>query len=121
MTITGAMERRARRVRSQLARRAWEYRQRHHAGGVWFRLRRLLADASAAYAVPEEVARQLQTEGFPAEPVGAELEPPKVILSVPASRITRIDGARALPLRLGGELLGARYIALVRFPGSNGG
>ncbi len=109
------LERRARQIRSRWALRAWEYRQRHYTHGVWFRLRRMLADASAAYAIPEIEAHILLAEGYAAEPVGAELEPPKVFLFVPADRLARIEGASALALRLDGELLAARHIALVPF------
>ncbi|HEV8358624.1 MAG TPA: hypothetical protein VGX21_05695 [Methylomirabilota bacterium] len=47
------LERRVRQVRSRVAVQAWEYRQRHHAKGVWMRLRRILADAQAAYVIPK--------------------------------------------------------------------
>jgi hypothetical protein len=79
-------------------------------------LRRLLADASAAYAIPADEAHRLLEEGCSAEPVGADLQPPKVILVVPPERLREIDGARELPLRLGPELLAAAHLALVRFP-----
>jgi hypothetical protein len=110
------LDRRVRQVRSRLALRDWEYRQRRHAAGVWFRLRRVLADASAAFEISESAARQLISEGHDAEPVGTELEPPKIMLFVPADRITRIPGAREIPVRLGPELLAARHLALTRFP-----
>ena len=42
------LERRVRQYRSRMLIRAFDYRQRHHAGGVWFRLRRLLAGTSQA-------------------------------------------------------------------------
>jgi hypothetical protein len=42
--------------------RAWAYRKRHHARGVWFRLRRLLADASHAYVISSNDADQLRAE-----------------------------------------------------------
>jgi hypothetical protein len=114
--MSEALERRARQVRSRLLLRGWQFRQRHHAAGVWFRLRRLLADASAAYAIPEAEAHLLVAEGHVPEPVGDELEPPKVILFVSPERLARIEGAGEVPLRLGGELLAARHLALLRFP-----
>lgn len=114
--MSEVLERRARQMRSRLVRRAWEYRQRHHAAGVWFRLRRLLADASAAYVISEAAARQLVDEGHAPEPVGAELEPPKLLLFVAPERVARIAGAREIPVRLGGEQLAARHPALVRSP-----
>ncbi|HEV8309662.1 MAG TPA: hypothetical protein VGW35_18520 [Methylomirabilota bacterium] len=110
------LERRVRQVRSRVAVRAWEYRQRHHAKGVWMRLRRILADAAAAYVIPESEAERLVAEGFPPEPVGRELEPAKVILFLPAERVARLAGAREIPVRLEVELLEAPALALVRFP-----
>ncbi len=97
---------------------AWgrTYRQRHHAKGVWTRLRRLLADAQSAYAIPGSVAEQLLAEGFLPEAVGQELEPPKVVLFVPAERAALITGAREIPVRLEGALLEAPALVLVRFP-----
>jgi hypothetical protein len=114
--MTDALERRVRQARSRAAVRAWEYRQRHHAKGVWLRLRRILADAEAAYVIPEGEAEGLVAEGFPPEPVGRELEPVKVILFLPAERVARLTGAREIPVRLGVELLEAPALALIRFP-----
>jgi hypothetical protein len=114
--VSDDLERRVRQVRSRVAVRAWEYRQRHHAKGVWMRLRRILADAAAAYVIPESEAERLVAEGFPPEPVGRELEPAKVILFLPAERVARLAGAREIPVRLEVELLEAPALALVRFP-----
>jgi len=111
-----SMHRRVRQVRSRAAVRAWEYRQRHLAKGVWFRLRRLLAEASSAWEIPEAACSRLMTEGFCPEAVGEELEPRKTLLFVPETRLSGIPDRRLLPLRLGPELLAARHIALVRFP-----
>lgn len=114
--MTDSLERRVRQVRSRVAVRAWEYRQRHHAKGVWMRLRRVLADAEAAYVIPEGEAERLVVEGFQPERVGRELEPPKIILFLPAERVARLTGARKIPVRLEVELLEAPALALVRFP-----
>jgi hypothetical protein len=114
--VSDDLERRVRQVRSRVAVRAWEYRQRHHAKGVWMRLRRILADAAAAYVIPESEAERLVVEGFPPESVGRELERPKVILFLPAERVARLTGAREIPVRLEVELLEAPALALVRFP-----
>jgi hypothetical protein len=110
------LERRVRQVRSRVAVRAWEYRQRHHAKGVWLRLRRALADAQAAFVIPDGEAERLIAEGFRPEAVGRELEPPKIILFLPAARVARLVGAREIPVRLEVELLEAPALALVRFP-----
>ena len=67
------LENRLRLVRSRATVRAWEYRQRNHAKGTWYRLRRLLADASVAYALTERAARELLAEGHRSEPVGEQM------------------------------------------------
>ena len=110
-----ALEARARKVRARAAVRAWEYRQRHHAKGVWFRLRRLLAATASAWSLPEEEAQRLLAEGSEVADVGSLLEPPKVLLVVPEERLRTIPGRSPVPLRLGPELLSARYLALVPF------
>jgi len=114
--MTEAMHRRAAAVGSRAAVRAWEYRQRMHAKGVWFRLRRLLAGSSAVFEIPSSEIESLTAEGCTEEPVGLELEPPKAIMFVTAERAERIAGARQLPVKIGTELLAARCLALVRFP-----
>jgi len=110
-----SLEKRVRAARSRAAVRAWEYRQRNHAKGTWYRLRRLLADASVAYDLTEHAARQLLAEGHKPEPVGEQMEPPKTILCVPGERIDTIVDKRPIPVRLGADFLMARYVALVRF------
>jgi hypothetical protein len=95
--------------------RSWDYRQRRHARGVWFRLRRVLADASEAHSIPRDEAMRLIAEGHRAEPVGLELEPPKLIVFAPAGRIEQIALARPLPLRLAAGLLAAECLALTPF------
>ena len=91
-----AQERRLREFRSRVVARAFDYRQRRHARGVWFRFRRVLTLAREAYAISPEEARRLIAEGYLAEPVGRELEPPRVILSVRAERVAGIAAARGL-------------------------
>ena len=114
--MTEAMRRKARAVRSRAAVRAWEYRQRMHAKGVWFRLRRLLADSSMVYEIPESQVESLIAEGCSTQPVGGELHPPKIIMFVSPQQAQRITGARKLPVKIGAELLAAHCLALVRFP-----
>lgn len=113
--MNSSLDRRLNQLRSRVSVRSWDYRQRRHARGVWFRLRRLLADASAAYVIPSDEARRLIAEGYRAEPVGAEIEPPKLIVIVPAGRIAQIASARPVPVRLGGEWLSAECLALTPF------
>jgi hypothetical protein len=76
----------------------------------------VLADAEAAYVIPGAEAQRLIAEGFRPEAVGRELEPPKVILFLPAERAARLTGAREVPVRLEVDLLQAPALALVRFP-----
>ncbi len=114
-TPISEMHRRVAQARSRAAVKAWEYRQRHHAKGVWFRLRRLLAEASSAWEISEEARARLLAEGFEPEAVGSEIEPPKTIVFVPEERLSEIRDRRPLPLRLGPEFLAARHVVLVRF------
>lgn len=113
--MTAAAERRLRELRSRVLVRSWDYRQRRHARGVWFRLRRILADAREAHVIPREEARALIAEGYRPEPVGQELDPPRLILFVPEERTARIPGARSVAVRLGAELLAAECLVLTAF------
>lgn len=114
--MTAAQERRLREQRSRLLVRAFDHRQRRHARGVWFRLRRALALAQQAYAISRDEAERLVAEGRALDPVGGELEPPKIIVLVPEERVARIASARPLAVRLSAELLSAESLALVPFP-----
>ena len=113
--MTSALERRLRQLRSRVLVRSWEYRQRRHARGVWFRLRRVLSDASEAHAVTPEEARELVREGHMPEPVGQDLQPPKLIVFAPAARVARLASARPLAVRLSADLLLAESLVLVPF------
>jgi hypothetical protein len=110
--------RRLRELRSRLRIRGWEYRQRGRSKGVWYRLRRALAEAERAFVVSADDARELIDEGFRPEPVGAELHPAKTILFVPGSRAERLRSGRETPVRLSAELLAARNLVLVPFGGT---
>jgi hypothetical protein len=114
--MTTALHDRARRARQRIALRAWEYRQRDHARGVWARLRRILADAERAFAASDEQAQELLAEGHRVEPVGVEMHPPKTILFAPAERVSALGPLRELELRLGPDVLSARCLLLVPFP-----
>jgi len=107
---------RVRHIEQRLAVRAWEYRQRTHARGVWFRLRRVLADAERAFVISPEDAAALERLELAAEPVGLELQPPRYLYFVPSDVLRRLGSAREIPVRLSAELLGAEHVALVRFP-----
>jgi hypothetical protein len=114
--VSDRLGRRAREARSRAVVRAWEYRQRRLAGGVWFRLRRVLTEAQEAYAISEEAAKALIAEGHRPEPVGAELEPPRTILFVDPGRLAAIPDRQRLAVRLSAQLLSARWVVLIRFP-----
>lgn len=109
------MRARARAVRTRAAIRRWQYRQRNLAAGVWFRLRRVLADAERAYAISDEDARQLVAEGYTPEPCGTEVAPEKTIIFVDEPRLAALSSRRPIPVRLGPAFLAARAVALVPF------
>jgi len=109
------LKRRARRLRAAARRRHWEYHQRDLAGGCWYRLRRALTYAREIYLISAAEAAELLAEGWPVEPVGAELVPAKTMVVVPAQRVARLAEARQIPVRLSAELLAAPRLALVRF------
>jgi hypothetical protein len=113
--MTPSLESRLRQHRRRAVVRSWEYRQRRHAHGVWFRLRRVLAGARAAYVISGEDARRVIAEGHRPEPVGFDLDPAKLIVVVPADRIMRIASARQVAVRLSAEVLAAEGLALVPF------
>ena len=110
-----ALRERAQAVRTRGAVRAWHYRQRNLADGVWFRLRRVLADAQAAYAISDEDAAALMAEGRIPEPSGLELSPAKTLVFIDERRLAALDSPRAIPVSLGVEFLLARAVALVPF------
>jgi len=114
--VNEKLHRRVREAKARVAVRAWQYRQRRHAAGVWMRLRRVLADASEAYAIPPEAMEALVRDGCVPEPVGRELEPAKMIVFADPGRPLAITERKQLAVRLSAELLAARYLALVRFP-----
>jgi hypothetical protein len=113
--VSAVQERRLRQLRSRQLVRAFEYRQRRHARGAWFRLRRALALAREAYAIPRGEAERLVAEGCAADPVGECLEPRRLVVLVPPERAARLASATPLAVRLSAELLAAEGLALVPF------
>ena len=109
------MRARARAVRTRATVRSWNYRQRNLAAGVWFRLRRVLADARAAYVISDADARRLVAEGYRREACGREVAPEKTILFVDEWRLSKLEACRPIPLSLGPDFLSARAIALIAF------
>jgi hypothetical protein len=110
------LHQRARQVRLNAAVKRWEYRQRHNAAGVWFRLRRVLSDAKSAWRLSEQDALRLIAEGYVPDPVGDQLEPRTVILFVPEERLETVASRKEVGLRLGADLLQSRFLALARWP-----
>ena len=106
---------RARAVRTRATVRTWQYRQRNLAAGVWFRLRRVLADAVAAYVITDEDARRLQAEGYQPEPCGREVSPEKTILFVDARALATIESRQPIQVAFGPDFLAASALALVPF------
>lgn len=113
--MSDTLQRRVRRHRSRLLVRAWEYRQRHLAHGVWFRLRRELADAARAFAIDPEQAHRLAAAGARLATVGAELQPPRPIVVLAGDQLHLVRDARELRVALSAELLSAPALALVPF------
>jgi hypothetical protein len=110
--MTGAQRERVRRMRERAVIRAWEYRQREHASGVWFRLRRALVDASRAFIIPDADADRLEQWGGQPLPVGQELSPQKRLFFITPAQLETLD-AREVPVRLTAEVLHARAIVLL--------
>lgn len=113
--VVDRMHARARSVRTRAAVRQWQYRQRHLAAGAWFRLRRTLADARAAYAISSADAHSLLAEGYVPEACGTQVEPRKTILFVDEARLARLESRRPIPVRLGSDFLAAVAVALLPF------
>jgi hypothetical protein len=109
------MQARARAVRTRARIRRWQYQQRDLAAGVWFRLRRVLADARAAYAISAEDASRLVAEGYQPAACGAQVTPEKTILFVDEPRLYALQSRRAIPLTLGPDFLTETAVALVAF------
>lgn len=113
--MTEKLEQRLREFRSRVAIRAWEYRQRDHAKGVWYRVRRVLCDTEHLFVISADLAKALIAGGLVAEPCFLELEPPKTFLFVPAERLTITADVRKIPVNMGEEWLAARFLAGVPF------
>lgn len=109
------MRARARAVAARAGVRRWEYRQRHLAAGVWYRLRRVLAEAESAYVISDEDAERLLAEGYVPEPCGSEIVPGKTLLFVDPVRLEGLDSRRQIRVDLGLDFLTAQAVALVRF------
>lgn len=105
------LQERARRARERALIRAWEYRQRNHSHGVWFRLRRVLVDAGQLWVIDEREADRLETAGREPHPVGRELSPPLRLFRVTAEELATIANRRQIAVRVSAELLDAHCLA----------
>jgi hypothetical protein len=114
-SLLDRMRARARAVAARAVVRRWNYRQRHLAAGVWYRLRRVLADADAAYVIADEDARQLVADGYAPEPCGHDIVPAKMIFFVDPVRLSTLESRRRIRVDLGPAFLAARSVALVPF------
>lgn len=74
-----------------------------------------LAHAERAFALDATTAEALIAEGHAPDPAGDGLEPPRIIVWISGERALALPGARPLAMRLDGEMLAARYLALVPF------
>jgi hypothetical protein len=113
--MTAALHARVRQMSERALIRAWEYRQRNLSKGVWFRLRRVLTDASRAFVVTAEQANQLESMGCHPLPIGEELEPKKRIFMLHEQQLANSSAYRRVPVRLSREILDAPNLVLVSF------
>ena len=65
--------------------------------------------------ITRQDAEVLVAEGYRVEPIGRELEPPKLIVFAPSARVVGIASRRPLAVRLSADLLLADCLALVPF------
>ncbi len=117
MTPIERLHARARAQQARLVVRRWEARQIATSKGTWYRLRRALTFAEAAYAVDAATVEVLLAEGWMRAPVGDELEPVKDYVFVSRERVSRMTSARPLTIRLSAELLAEPHVVLVPFEG----
>jgi hypothetical protein len=116
--VNEALRERVRRIHERTLIRAWEYRQRNHAKGVWYRFRRVLVDAAQAWVIGDLEADRLERDGRVPLPVGAELAPPKRLFFLTEQELVALSDRRMVPVRLCAELLQARNLALIRHRGA---
>jgi len=115
--MSRSLHRRVQEIKARQTIRAWELRQNDCSKGVWFRLRRMLADVHSVYAVSEQTVQKLLAEDYASEQVGRELEPTKELIFIDESRLQQIPERRALAVRLDAAFLTERFLVLICFPG----
>lgn len=113
--MTDQLHLRAQKIRERALVLAWQYRQRHHSQGTWWRLRRALVDAAEAWEIGDDDAGRLAEEGFEPLAVGREFAPPKRFFVATSEQLEALGSRRRLAVRLNADLLGARNVVLVPF------
>lgn len=108
-----ALHKRVRRLRERALIRSWEYRQRNHAKGAWYRFRRVLVDAAQAWIIDDRDADRLEGDGRVPLPIGGEFAPPKRVFLLTEEQLAVVSSRRRVPVRLCAELLQARNLALI--------
>lgn len=109
------LHQRLRELRARLTIRKWEMRQIDHAGGVWFRLQRLLASTRRALIITTEETAAMRAAGFESHAVGRELEPPKELFVIAEDSIPPEVRGREIPLYEAREILCASAMILIPF------
>lgn len=115
MIASASLHARVRKIRERTLVLAWEYRQRAHSKGTWFRLRRALVDAKEAWKIDEIDADTLVAQGNAPLEVGRELEPPKRLFVAREEVLETLRSRRRIPVALSAELFEARSVVLVPF------
>jgi hypothetical protein len=113
--MSARLQERARQMLSRTAIRRWKLRQQAHAGGAWYRLRRLLAGAERVFAVGDADLESLLAAGHRLEPAGAEVHPERRIVVAALEELDGLPSARELEVRLSADLLGERNWVLIPF------
>jgi hypothetical protein len=109
------LHQRLRQMKARIAIQKWEARQVNHAGGVWFRLQRLLSDTRRALVISADEAAILLAAGFESHPVGHELQPPKELFVIPEAAVPRNVTGREIALQDGQAILHASAMILIPF------
>jgi hypothetical protein len=113
--MSAKLHERVRQIRQRVMIRSWEYRQRNHSHGVWYRLRRVLAGSRSVLVIDEQDAQRLLGSGHEPLPVGHQLHPARQLFIISEHEASGLSSAREIPVRLSAELLAAPYLALIPF------
>ncbi len=115
MTGSERLAARLRAMRSRVAVRRWEGRQRDHARGSWDQLTRCRALMRSAWVINDEDATVLLASGRVPERAGLAFEPPRRLFVVTEAELATLPSARPIALQASAELLSTPNLALVRF------